>query len=267
MKTMSKDEALYTVGEVAQTLEITVRMLHHWESQGLIEPSERSWSNYRLYTPADVDRIQQILIYRATGMKLVEIKDLLVSGASNLDHLQRQRKSLIEQQSQLSEMVKAIDLLIGKEMENEKLSLDQIGDILGDANFSAHQAEAEKRYGDTDDWAISKQRTSNWGTADWAAHKQRFEQIDARLAAAVKNGISPDGAEATQLVEEHRSVLSEFFPVTPAKHYLISLSYVCDERFRRHYEAKQEGLAQWLADAIAKVAKDYGVDLENPDWA
>ncbi|WQD12579.1 MAG: TipAS antibiotic-recognition domain-containing protein [Lawsonella clevelandensis] len=49
-------------------------------------------------------------------------------------------------------------------------------------------------------------------------------------------------------------------------HYLISRSYVADERFRQYYESQQEGLAQWLADAIASNAAAYGVDLTNLEW-
>lgn len=61
MRFMATEGTLYTVGEVAETLKITVRTLHHWESQGLVTPTERSWSNYRLYTPEDVERIQSTL--------------------------------------------------------------------------------------------------------------------------------------------------------------------------------------------------------------
>ena len=55
-------------------------------------------------------------------------------------------------------------------------------------------------------------------------------------------------------------------PVTPAKHYLSSRAYITDERFRSHYDAQQEGFAQWLADAIAHVARASGVDTDNPVW-
>lgn len=123
MMRMDHDESFYTVGEVARSLKITVRMLHHWEAEGLIEPSERSWSNYRLYTQGDVERIQQILIYRGTGMKLAEIKELLADGSSPLEHLRRQREALMEQQARLLGMVRAIDTLLEKEMKKEKLEL------------------------------------------------------------------------------------------------------------------------------------------------
>ncbi|WP_237189548.1 MerR family transcriptional regulator [Rothia nasimurium] len=263
---MKDQETLFTVGEVAQALGVTVRTLHHWESLGLIAPAERTWSNYRLYTPDDIATLQRILIYRATGMKLTDIKEALASSSTSLEHLRRQRQALIDQQQQLSAMVAAIDTLMENEMTNKKLTPTEIGEILGDANFANYQAEAEERYTGTDDWAISQQRTANWSQADWAASKERFADIDSKLADAVRCNLPTDSAEAGKLVRTHRQVLSTFFPVTPAKHYLISRGYVTDERFTSYYESQQPGLAQWLANAIEAEAERAGVDLANPSW-
>lgn len=263
---MNTEKDLYTVGQVAETLKITVRTLHYWESQGLVRPTERSWSNYRLYTPEDLERLQHILIYRATGMKLADIKSLLASDSSSVEHLRRQRESLVEQQAHLADMIQAVDNLLEKEMNNEKLTLDQVAEILGNADLLAYQAEAEEQYGETDDWQISQQRTSQWSATDWANHKNRFEAINADLAEAVAGGLPADSAEATALVLAHREGLSEYFPVTPAKHYLMSRSYILDDRFRSYYEAQQTGLAQWLADAIAHTTQAEGIDVNNVSW-
>lgn len=92
MIAMSDDNNLYTVGEVAERFSVTVRTLHHWEAQGLLAPVERSWSNYRLYSLEDCARVQRIIIYRATGMKLMDIKELLDSDDSAIVHLKRQRE-------------------------------------------------------------------------------------------------------------------------------------------------------------------------------
>ncbi len=151
-------------------------------------------------------------------------------------------------------------------MAHQKLSLTDIGEVLGDAYFANYQAEAEERYAGTDDWAISQQRTAGWSQADWVASKERFADIDSKLADAVRRNLPTDSAEAGELVHAHRQLLSEFFPVTPAKHYLISRGYITDERFTSYYESQQPGLAQWLADAIEAEAERAGVDLANPSW-
>lgn len=260
------DEVLYTVGEVAALFRITVRTLHHWEAQGLLSPMWRSWSNYRLYTEEDCARVQKILIYRATGMKLTDIKQLLDGDASDLEHLRRQRESLLAQRDSLSDMLAAIDTLMEDAMNNRKLTTEEIGQIVGDANFAAHQQEAEEAYGSSEDWAMYQQRTAGWSEKNWSDAQAGVAEVEKELAEAVAGGVAAGSEEAQGLVDKHRVALSAFFPVTPAKHFLISRGYVADERFRAHYETQQEGLAQWLADAIEHAAKAQGVDTDNPEW-
>ena len=237
---MSDENTFYTVGEVAERFSLTVRTLHHWETRGLLAPAERSWSNYRLYSAEDCARVQRIIIYRATGMRLTDIKALLDSGESGISHLKRQRERLIAHRQETDMMIEALDILLEDAMNDNALTVEQIGEILGDADFAAHQARAEECYGETDDWKEWHRRTASW----------RATGSD----------------RAAELVDAHRDALSEYFPVSPAKHYLISRAYLCDESFRSHYDSQQEGFAQWLADAIEHVAVARGVDTDDPQW-
>ena len=263
---MSNDTTLYTVGEVAERFSLTVRTLHHWEAQGLLGPAARSWSNYRLYSREDCVRVQRIVIYRATGMNLMDIKALLDCGDSEIEHLKRQRESLLAQRRETDAMIEALDTLLEDAMNDNELTLEEVGKILGDADFAAHQNEAEERYGDTDDWRESRRRTAAWCAAEWRQNSERFHDIERRMIDAIRDGVDPDNERAAGLVEEHREALSEFFPVTPAKHYIMSRGYIHDERFREHYDSQQVGFARWLADAIECVARHHGLDIESPTW-
>ncbi|MDI9589077.1 MAG: TipAS antibiotic-recognition domain-containing protein [Acidobacteriota bacterium] len=151
-------------------------------------------------------------------------------------------------------------------MSSKKPDLSEIGEILGDQDLPKYQREAEERYGDTDDWVISQKRVAKWSRDDWLSNKERFDAVEAELADAVRRGVATDSAEAAVLVEKHRELLSAFFPVSAAKHYMISRAYINDERFKTHYESRQAGLAVWLAEAIENVAERSGVDLQNPEW-
>ena len=53
-----------TVGDVAQRFGITVRTLHHYDDIGLLTPSRRGASGYRVYTSADLTRLSQVIVYR-----------------------------------------------------------------------------------------------------------------------------------------------------------------------------------------------------------
>jgi len=263
---MSNDSTLYTVGDVARRFAVTVRTLRHWEALGLLSPAQRSWSNYRLYSAGDCARVQRIIIYRATGMKLIDIKSLLDSGDTAVEHLKRQRERLVAHRRETDAMIEALDILLEDAMNDKALTVEEIGKIMGEADFAAHQSEAEERYGDTADWRESRERTASWQSADWRQNAERFHDIERRMIDAIRDGAAPDSERAASLVEEHREALSEFFPVTPAKHYIMSRGYIHDERFREHYDSQQAGFARWLADAIEHVARQQGVDIENPTW-
>ena len=200
---MSNDSTLYTVGDVARRFAVTVRTLRHWEALGLLSPAQRSWSNYRLYSAGDCARVQRIIIYRATGMKLTDIRSLLDSGESAVEHLKRQRESLMAHRQQTDKMIEALDILLEDAMNENALSVDEIAQIVGDANFAAHQNEAEGRYGGTDDWAESRRRTALWSVVEWRENAGRIEGIEADMIDAIRADAAPESVTAAGLARVH----------------------------------------------------------------
>lgn len=100
----------YPVGEVARAAGVTVRALHHYEEIGLLVPSARTSSGYRLYGQADLERLQQILFYRELGLSLASIGVLLDDPAADaMAHLTYQRQLLSERIERLQAMVEAVD--------------------------------------------------------------------------------------------------------------------------------------------------------------
>jgi len=90
----------YTVGEVAHLSHISVRTLHHYDGIGLLTPSGRSAAGYRLYSDADLRRLQRILFYRELEFGLDETAEMLADpDAGAGDHLRRQHRLLRQRQS------------------------------------------------------------------------------------------------------------------------------------------------------------------------
>ena len=254
------------VSDAAAVLGVSVRTLHYWEERGLVVPSARTWANYRVYSDADIARAQRVLIYRATGMALADIARVLDAEGTSLEHLARQRALLMDKRHKLDEMLDALDYLMEEEMKDTNLSVDEIATVLGDAHFAEHHEEAEERYGGSDDWAISQKNAAQRTAEDWADLKSRTDELEVRLAAACGAGTTPESEEARALVEEHRTLLCEHFPVSPAKHVLIASGYTADPRFRAHYDERQAGLAEWLQAAINAAAAAQGVDPDAAVW-
>lgn len=260
------DEGM-TVGAVASLVGVSVRTLHHWHAVGLVAPSGRSWAGYRLYSPADVVRAQQVLVYRETGMPLARVKEALDDpGADSGAHLARQRELLQERISRLARMVRAIDAMMEKETMGEPLSAQERAEIWGEYWDPAYARQAEERWGDTEDWAESARRMGRMSKTDWMEAHERAEELEADLARAFSRGVAPGSEEANALAERHRADLNRWFEVSVAKQVIIARGYVHDERFTRHYDRHAEGLAAWLKEIIDAGAAAQGVDPASAQW-
>ena len=66
-----------TIGRLAKTSGIATETLRYYERRGLLEPSQRTPSGYRLYGPAAAQRLRFIRRAQALGFSLDEIAELL----------------------------------------------------------------------------------------------------------------------------------------------------------------------------------------------
>ena len=65
------------IGELAKAAEVPISTVRFYERKGLLKPSGRSVSNYRLYAPEDLERLRFIRAAQATGFTLGDVKALL----------------------------------------------------------------------------------------------------------------------------------------------------------------------------------------------
>jgi len=104
---------MYTIGQLVKQFAISRSSLIYYDRIGLLKPSARSNSNYRLYTEADRQRMQQIELYKEAGLSLQEIADLLDGSSdkptvileSRLEHLNREISQLRQQQQLIVELL------------------------------------------------------------------------------------------------------------------------------------------------------------------
>ena len=60
----------YTVKALADLAGVTPRTLRWYDRIGLLKPLRTTEAGYRLYGPAQLDRLQDILFYRELGLDL-----------------------------------------------------------------------------------------------------------------------------------------------------------------------------------------------------
>ena len=68
---------MYMINQISKLTGVSIRMLHHYDKIGLLVPSKRNNSNYRVYSEEDVARLYQILLFKELEFTLKDIKRIL----------------------------------------------------------------------------------------------------------------------------------------------------------------------------------------------
>ncbi len=117
----------------------------------------------------------------------------------------------------------------------------------------------EERWGETDAYAQSKRRTAAYSKDDWLRIKAEGADVEARFAAALRDGVPAESEPAMAIAEEHRQQISRnFYDCPPQMHAGLGRMYVEDERFTAHYEEIAPGLAQYVSTAVQANAARQG---------
>ncbi|MBN8827446.1 MAG: MerR family transcriptional regulator [Sphingobacteriia bacterium] len=109
--------------EFSKLTKISVRTLHHYDDIGLLKPSIRLQNGYRLYSEADLSKLQQIVSLKFFGFKLSQIAHFLSNDCNSyVEQLHAQKRCLQKQIESLTEATKVLDETIDSLVK--KLEID-----------------------------------------------------------------------------------------------------------------------------------------------
>jgi MerR family transcriptional regulator, thiopeptide resistance regulator len=244
--------AALTVGQVAEQFNVTVRTLHHYDEIGLLVPGERTSAGYRLYSDKDIARLQHVVVYRRLGFDLETIALLLDDPTADLgEHLRRQRAAVMSRLDEMHDLVTAIDRALEREMTGIKLTKEEQKELFGDSFSDDYAAEAEQRWGGTEEYKESQRRVAQYTKEQWRQVKAEGDANHGELAAAMNEGEPANSERAMAAAEQHRLLIEKWFnPVPYPMHRGMSDMYVTDPRFTKTYGDIAPGLAQYVRDAI-----------------
>jgi DNA-binding transcriptional MerR regulator len=246
----------WTVGDAAQLAKVSVRTLHHYDQIGLLEPTGRSEAGYRLYEQPDLERLHQILLFRELGFSLDEIRSIMLDPTyDHADALRAQRTLLAEKARRTKAMLTAIDAALaatekGTTMtDNERAEM--FGELFDGFNPDEYEVEVQERWGDTDAYKQSAERTKRYGRAEWAQIKAEMDENTAALVALMDAGVPSDSSEAIALAEAKRAHISKWFYDCPIEFYgNMAAIWVNDPRFTKNIDKAKPGLAAYSYAAV-----------------
>ena len=237
----------YTIHEAARLSGVTVRTLHHYDHIGLLCPQVDPDNGYRIYTKAELEKLQQILFFRELDFPLREIRNILEHpGFDSRVALARQKELLLEKRTRLDGLIALID----ENLKGEpKMNFNAFDTEKIEAHKAEYKAEVEQRWGHTAAYKESAAKTGKYGKDQWNAVLGGMEGLMDEFAALRSS--DPAAEEAQALAVRWQQYITDNF-YTCTKEILRGLGqmYVCDERFKANIDRHGEGTADFMAKAL-----------------
>ena len=239
-----------TVNQVSKLTGVSVRTLHHYDSIGLLRPTQITEAGYRLYDDVALRRLQSILLFRELEFPLQEIKRILDSPDFDAAEALEDQIKLLELKRQ------HLDDLLTYARQIQKTGVIPMNFKPFDtAKIDAYAEEAKSKWGQTGAYQEFQQKTTG------QSKEQQKQSGDALMAvfaefAAVRH-LSPDTPEVQAMVAKIQSFITDHY-YTCTKPILAGLGrmYVTDDRFRQNIDrAGGEGTAEFVSRAIEIYCK------------
>jgi DNA-binding transcriptional MerR regulator len=225
---LRKEEALvdryYRSGEFARRTSVSVRTLRFYDKAGLLSPSGRTEAGYRLYSDADLVRLQQILALKFLGFPLDEIKAVLGAPPLGLrEAFAQQRAMLHDRRNRLDAVIEAIEHAEDALAENggdwdhivnviRAFQMDQNSNDWATRYFNEEQLKrmqelSEQSYSES---ARAKLASRTWTAEDQKGVDEQYNALYAGVRQAVAAGSQPDSPEAQALAGQAIGLIEAF---------------------------------------------------------
>ena len=246
----------YTINKIAHLASVTLRTLRYYDKIGLLTPSSRTEAGYRLYSDEDVERLQQVLFFRELDFPLAKIEEILTNPAFDRKEALRMQADFLENRAErylkLAQLAKdtLLNLEGGTKMANTELLNGFNYDKMVEEQ-KQYEAEVKERWGKTDAYKVSKQRTAKYTKEDWE-RINNVQMTNLKELCDLYNAKVPlDDLRVQAVVEKsHKFIHDTFYPCTLEMFSCLGNMYITDERFTANYEKHATGLAVYYNEAI-----------------
>lgn len=279
---------MYKVQEVAKIAGVSVRTLHHYDSIGLLKPSNIGTNRYRYYNGQDLKLLQQILFLKELDFSLKKIQELVADGfdreyaLSQHIELLEQKKQRIENLIQNAEHtqleLQGLESLTDKERfsafasrKSEDLmeryqktetdfsgsgqtEISQAAHIFGeDSAVAVAVAPAETAVAEEPPAAISEPVKPEKEEEDLDEINREGDRIYNTVASLMH--LPPQTDAVQQEMKAYYTLLNRFYDCSPKMFRGLGDLYASDSRFADNIDQHGQGLAKYLKSAMHVYAE------------
>ncbi|MFL6234250.1 MAG: MerR family transcriptional regulator [Thermoanaerobaculia bacterium] len=194
----------WKVGELARRTGVSVRALHHYDEIGLLSPSRRSESGYRLYGEADAARLQQIRSLQALGFSLEEARDFLKRPEVTPDrvlqlHIARLKEQIAAQQG----LCDRLEQVARRWRSDENVPTEELLQIIEVTNMIG-------KYYTPEQMEQMKQRRETLGEDHIRQVEGEWPELMAKVQAEMDRGTDPADERVQALARRWKELVEEF---------------------------------------------------------
>lgn len=243
----------YTIQELASLAGVSVRTLHHYDEIGLLTPQRNPGNGYRRYREAELLKLQQILFFRELEFPLDEIRQILEGPNFDPKKALRTHRQMLElKQKRLGDLMKTIDKTL-----NSKPMTDQ--DYYG--GFSQEEMdklaqEAKARWGHTEAYKQSAERTKHWTREDHKRIAKEGEDFMRLLVTKMPEGVRSEAVQT--MIGQHYASLRTFYEPCAEPYLGLAQMYTEDARFRAYFEKFDSALPEFMREAMEFFVAEGG---------
>lgn len=240
----------YTIHELAELAEISVRTLHYYDEIGLLKPSYVERNGYRRYEHKELLKLQQILFFKELEFPLDQIKTMISSPSFDHKEALRDHRKLIHlKRTRLDNLIKTIDKTLKSMNNKKKIKDEELYDAFKDEDVKQYQEEVKERWGNSEAYKQSMAKVSKMTKAEMNKLKEDGKKHTQKIADNMHKGHTHPDVQV--LIAESHAGVNFFYECSTEMYRNLGQMYVDDARFGAYYEKFAPGLAVFMRDAIA----------------
>jgi DNA-binding transcriptional MerR regulator len=212
-------DANLSPAETARLLGLSIKALRLYEERGLVTPM-RTQADWRVYGPAQIARLHQIVALKRLGLPLARIGEMLAGRTEALDQvLDLQERVLAREGARVAKALEIVRTARAKLLSGQDLSIDDLATLTKETTMTKKASDEEmkaifdplaEKHFTTEERATLQQRSF-----DQTEASKSWETLIEEAKALMAKG-DPHSAAATDLARRWQAQVRMFTQGDPA---------------------------------------------------
>lgn len=244
-------EKLMQIHEVSKLTGLSIRTLQYYDSIGLLLPSEYTQAGYRMYGTKELEKLQQIMLFKELEFSLKDIKRML--KAPDFDR----EKAITQQIEPLTLKREQLDRLIEfarKIKKSGAYSMDF--DAFDTSKIDEYTKKAKEQWGQTTAYKEFEEKSEGWTKEDTKDITKSFMKLFEEFGTIKDSAPSSPKAQA-QVKKLQDYITNHFYTCTNEILSSLGQMYASGGEFTENIDkAGGKGTAEFAAAAIDFYTKN-----------